>query len=247
MTARITMVTMLMALVSMVTSGCCQQTPGDKVRARQAVTPRAATKKPATAQIHMTGFIVHNPVSGQDIHVDLTAAGGNGVAILANNPIRLPYEIILDVFHDVEGRLHDYDVFASRDPKQDPYLNIEIKTSDATPEVTCGWIIVVGRWPLAQTKWVSGSAPGSGFVVRIENNPDPNLVRHYVYNIHSTSVVNVEWLGHDEFVTVPPGMYVVFKADTSTLPTPQHNKGVKFLDYVRSRAAIAGFSLNPQE
>ena len=192
-------------------------------------------------QIFLTGFVLRNSITGQDALIDLTAGQSPGVALAPNLPLLFQHEAKLHIRHDVEGKLHDYQVLMGADPEGDAYAAGQVKTSAAAMCPQVGWIIMIGQLPVAQTDLVSTTPDGTAMAVRIQQQTG----QHYVYNLEpagSKSVVRVDAKG--QTVSLQPGMYVAVSPRAGeTLKAVPIPSGDAFVAHIRARAAVAGFVL----
>jgi hypothetical protein len=205
--------------------------------------PAVLVPRDAGPEIYLTGFVLRNSVTQQDVLVDLTTANPSGVPLVPNLPLLFAHEAKLHVRHEVNGKLHDYRVLLGPDPESDAFAAGQIKTSVATMNLTAGWTILIGQGPIAQTELVSTSPEGTVMAVRIQAQPN----QHYVYNLEppgSRSVVNVEYAG--QTIVLQPGQYLSASPRSGTMPTPQAiPSGDPFVAHMRARAAVAQFDLGP--
>jgi hypothetical protein len=192
-------------------------------------------------EIFLTGFVLKNSSTGQDVLIDLTAGQSPGAPLAPNLPLMFQHEAKLHIRHNVEGKLHDYHVLMGADPDGDAYTAGQVKTSAAAMCPQVGWIIMIGQLPVAQTDLVSTTPDGTAMAVRLRQQTG----QHYVYNLEpggSRSVVRVDAKG--QTVLLQPGMYVAVSPQPGeTLKAAPIPSGDAFVAHIRARAAVAGFEL----
>ncbi len=192
------------------------------------------------AEVRVTGFIAHDRKTGADVPIDLRALDPDGLLFAPNMPVRLPHEITLRV-HDVDAKgEHRYDVLLGPYYPREEFGVGEVHTTTATASVQVGYVVVIGKLPLAQSRWVDTSSDTTQWGIWIEPGEGGRGERHLVFNLepsNSTAVVYVnlrqaphpkpEQLRHDEFI----------EATATTLT--RHKLPDWRADYMLQRARLA--------
>lgn len=248
MSNRFTRPVAALALLGLLATGCASCARHEPVAAhaprRPDHTPPAGT---SAAEIYLTGIVLHDARNTQDTLIDLARlAPPDGIPVAPYLPLLCNHETKFHVRHNA-AKLHDYQVLLGTDPERDPYAEGQVRTSDATFHAGAGWIIMVGGYPVGDTDLVSTSAAGTQYAVRIAAHPDPNRVRHYVYNLEpngSPMVVYVQRKAEGDTVSLPAGTFVAISPLPEALPKPNRIATADpFVTYIRERARVAGLPL----
>ncbi len=193
------------------------------------------------AQVRVTGFVAHDRKTGVDVPIDLRLLDPNGLPFAPNVLIRLPHEIALQVRDgDVQGE-HRYEVLLGPYYPRDELGIGEVHTSAATASVQVGFIVVMGKLPLAQSKWVDTSSETTQWGIWIERAEKGGPEQHLVFNLepkgsHAPIRVNLRLNPLPEPEKLMPGEY--FEATASTL-TRRRLPDWR-ADYMLKRARLAG-------
>ncbi len=219
--------------------GCATPTPAPSggVQKRAMLMARPAQGGPP--QIHITGYLYRDTVTGTDLFNDLTSGGQPGFPVLPYTPVGGPSATRLRVQQsDPTGS--DYQVLLDADSESGTDALGHVN-SDGTLIPLGAWTLVIGRGPRVQTRQVQTIADGTQMAVRLLTSP--NIDR--IYNLEpkpdgSVLCVTRLFLPLEPPITVPPGTFIdvsVLYADPPVpLPIPDSDP---FLQHVYNRAAAA--------
>jgi len=134
-------------------------------------------------KVLLKGFYLHDYTTGIVIKTDLTKIHPDGIVYPPNTSIMGPQDVKLSVRHVFGGELHEYEALLGKDHIKDAYVSGEVTTSVGTVTVATGWTVLVGKGPIGDSGWATGSGHGTQMAVRIEVDEGPNPIKHYFYNL----------------------------------------------------------------
>ena len=225
--------------LALLLAGCAAPTPTEQTAVKKHTLLMARPAPAGAPQIHVTGYLYRDTVTGADQFNDLTAGGQPGFPILAYTPVGGPGATSLRVQRsDSAGA--DFQALLDSDPE---FVTAALGHVNAEGMLIPigGWTIVIGRGPRVQGRQVQTIADGTQMAVRLMTIPMVDRI----YNLESDpkgSVLCVTrlFMPLAPPITVLPGTYVdvspLLSVDPVPVPIPDSDP---FLVHVYNRATAA--------
>lgn len=153
-------------------------------------------------------------------------------------PIETPHNLVL---HAKELPDHNYHVlFGPYPPNDQTPARGQLRNSSPTFDLSVGWALLIGRWPLGTMRRISIGSVGTTIVMQVDGDIDR------VYMLEGDHPVRIALLNNEAiFKDITPGQYVEARpgegGDVLSKPSEIPTKGplAEFLAYVESRTAAA--------